>query len=157
MTSKHVPPPVKHPRFIPVGNRQDQAANLVREALRQAFELTPWEKAVVLNVHRDDFQDFAAAVADIAGPLQSKRVYLNTVHRKDPRQEKRIMIDPHSGTEYLKGPTPWGDPPEPETLCPKCGMDATGPGLAFASDGTICDGPDEGPDAHALHSRPAES
>lgn len=111
MTSKHLPAPVKHPRFIPVGNNQDGASRLVREALRQAFELTPWNKAVTLRVYRDEFQEIAEAVAHVAGPELGKRVYINPVHRP---QEKRVMIDPRSGIAYLKGTPPWGEPPAPE-------------------------------------------
>jgi hypothetical protein len=118
MASKHEPPPVTHPRFVAPVTAIDgggtQVEKIVRESLRQAFELTPWHKAVVLQIRREDFQEVAAAVALVAGPTLAKRVYVNTVHRTDKRQEKRVMIDPHSGTEYLKGTPPWGEPPAPE-------------------------------------------
>lgn len=114
MASKHLPEPVKHPRFIPVGDNQDGASRLVREALRQAFERTPWNKAVVLQVYREDFQEIAQAVSDVAGPVLTKRVYIVTVHRSNPQQKRRVMIDPKTGVEYLVGTPPWGEPPAQE-------------------------------------------
>jgi hypothetical protein len=168
LTEKYTPKsePVKHPPFVAsdtIDGTHTMIERLVREALRQAFELTPWEKAVVLQIRREDFSEVAEAVAVIAGPVLGKRVFITTVHREDKRQAKRIMIDPRSGTEYLKGTPPWGEAPAPEvesseppvatigTTCPQCGLAADGPGLVL-TDMTICTGPDG-----TLHSRPDDT
>lgn len=121
LTKKHagVTPPVKHPAFLPTEMPDSvQAAwaeenryfiRLVTEALRQAWELTPWNVAVRLLVLRADFQAISNAVAIVAGPTLGKRVYLVPVPSNP--DGKRVMIDPKGATQYLKGTPPWGEEP----------------------------------------------
>jgi hypothetical protein len=117
MASKEAQPeprPVKHPAFVPAevpehANVRAYTRRLITETLRQAWELTPWNQAVVIIVHKYEATEMMDAVALIAGPQLSLRVWVKSGHKL--AGGKRVWIDPRKGKTF-KGIPPWGAAPE---------------------------------------------
>lgn len=132
MASKYAqqpPTPPKHPAFVPndvdqsdLSHDQRYFVRLMRETLSQAYELTPWERGVVILCRKEDLSAIANAVTLVSGA--ASRVFIQSHRKREIPKNKRVMIDPSGyrlqSWDWKHSPhPPWGPKPvEPEPPAP---------------------------------------